>query len=158
MSFTYKGWRKFWPVRAADRHQGLYWESSRKAPFHSLQYKMCSQWMCCKMYSYGCWYYGAVVLCKEDKCVLFWENACWHLSLRKWIRGFHNLFMVRPPLWFIFLGCSFICFASPVMEVFIIVFLFIYFYITWCQQWHNMPKIVTCWKYFYCHLSFLFHV
>lgn len=62
------------------------------------------QWMCCKIYSCGCWYYGAVVLWEEDKSVLFWENACCHLSCRKWIRGFHNLFMERPPLWFIFLG------------------------------------------------------
>jgi hypothetical protein len=67
------------------------------------------------------------------------------------------LFVERPPLWFILLGCSFICFASAVMEVFIIV-LFIYFYITWCPQWHNIPKTVTCWKHFYWHLSFLFHV
>lgn len=118
---------------------------SRFIPYST---RCAGQWMCCEIYSYGCWYYSAVVLHEEDKSVLFWQNACCHLFLRKWIRGFHNLFVERPPLWFIFLGWSFICFASPVMEVFIIV-LFIYFYITWCQQWHNIPKIVTCWKQCY---------
>jgi hypothetical protein len=99
---------------------------------------------------------------EEGDTVVSLRNGCWHLSLREWVRGFHNLVAERLPSGCILLGYKVICVASPVVQLFVVLLficLFIYVFLL------HMMSVATCansseicLKYLYWHLSFLFCV
>jgi len=111
----------YWPSRAAERVQEIVLVLSQWKPFSGLIWwellKLCAEGSSvgdgmCRVIDCIHVLIEAYDASQEGKSVLFLEKARCLLSLREWIRGFHELLRKNPSFQFMFFWVQLICIAT----------------------------------------------